>query len=815
MADFGGWVTKAPPPMRKKGLLNNKLLIVLVVAIVLSVVVIIAYFDIELNSALATIRPVSHGPLPKASISGSITEQDLLTYSNIKQYVPYLVVSYKSRNVSAINLNATALKYPPPQNIYILNISNECFNCGNTQAIENSFENKLIQYNIIKSPSQVPIVSTDALTSLPNDSLLVVINGLLPSDFFNNVSGNTTLMEYLLIRHDSVLYVGQSPINMLLPDSIVTPSTNPPGFLAGTPYANYNQSYKKGNPFHFDNSSFRFVNGTTYEGYLTYINALNGSIAAFPNTPSTWHNSTAVGYDLAKAVEQLFWLPKYAFGTRTVNVTDRNSSSGQIGVLLNAIPIPFNASLASLVDDNGSMRVALTADAYYPNEGISNSTYQYAVAKPVLYYNGTFGIMNTIITNQTVPLTFNILTHSAVPVDIQPHLTVYTLNSTQVFTTPLPFIHNVSNNFTFILPYQRLVLQPAQTYIIKLQSFQSTEYSAALFNVSPLILTLIYSNATGDQFAFAVTSNKQQINNLPYSMELNGEYPANGVIKNGTLQYGVAKGTPTIVGVLNFTLTTSNSKFYYVTYYNPLPFGINSEYIEVGVVIVLMLVMIVFVRAPNRDEFFVDVPSLPEEKKVAITLHPKEVVGIFDKLNQSYHWKYMPLSKAEIKAAIASYIKYNNIPVGLTYSNIERILDELTVNKYLVNADNMYAPAQWETQSKHDVEYLATFKKLRLWFVTHAYIFTDIDTSENADIVATLHTERKYVIIASKTSKFQKIPIYTGSKTYIAFLNAYKLDEFKTDLLNTYTPEAEELKMYLGADYVKLVDADNPEGLLN
>jgi len=175
----------------------------------------------------------------------------------------------------------------------------------------------------------------------------------------------------------------------------------------------------------------------------------------------------------------------------------------------------------------------------------------------------------------------------------------------------------------------------------------------------------------------------------------------------------------------------------------------------------------------------------------------------------------MPLSKAEIKAAITSYIKYNNIPVGLTYSNIERILDQLTVNNYLVNADNLYAPTQWETQSKHDVEYLATFKKLRLWFVTHAYIFTDVDMSDSSDIVATLHNERKYVVIFSKTSKFQRIPIYTGSKTYIAFLNAFKLDEFKTDISNTYTPEAEELKMYIAAEYVKLVDADNPEGLLN
>ena len=128
---------------------------------------------------------------------------------------------------------------------------------------------------------------------------------------------------------------------------------------------------------------------------------------------------------------------------------------------------------------------------------------------------------------------------------------------------------------------------------------------------------------------------------------------------------------------MNFTLTVSNSKFYYDTSYNPLPFSINSQYLEVGIVIVLMLVMIVFVRAPNRDEFYIDVPSLPEEKKIPIILKASDIVGIFDKLNTSYHWRYMPLSKAEIRSAIYSNLKYNNIPVGLTYSNIERMLDQL------------------------------------------------------------------------------------------------------------------------------------------
>jgi hypothetical protein len=807
MAEYYG---PAPPT---KNPINKRMLLIVGTIGIVAILLIVGILYFTITSALAKYAPVKHGPLPKPSIGASLADQDLLDYNNANQYIPFALVSYSAHNVSKINLNASLYTYPPPRQIYLLNISNQCFDCGNTQAIVNTMENRLMRYNLIQSPSNITILSPSQLQSLPNDSLLIVINGLLPSTFFAPSSnGNTTLViDSLLNRHISILYAGQSFANELLPDSVVTPTQNMPYYLISYPYSG--NAIKDKGAFYFTNSTFAFTNGTIYAGVLSYINALNGSVATFPNTPSSWHNSTDAGVDLAKAVQIMFWLPKYGYGTRTINLTSYNSS-GQLGVLMNSKKLYFNSSLPAIVTQNGSIRVVLNANGSYSG-AVSNSTYQYVYAKPSIFYNGTFGITNSMITNQTIPLTFKIATHTPVLINIQPHITVYDLNMTQVFSTPLPFIHNVTSNFTFILPYQRLILPPGTGYIIKLQSFQSTEYSAAFFNVSPISLYITSANVTVDQFGFHVSSQNKPITNLPYTIVLNNLYPSNGIIKNGSIYYAVPTGTPTIRGNLNFTLTVSNTKFYYNTGYNPLPFSINSEYLEVGIVIVLMLVMIVFVRAPNRDEFYIDVPSLPEEKKIPIILKASDIVGIFDKLNASYHWKYMPLSKAEIRSAIYTNLKFNSIPVGLTYSNIERMLDQLTVNDYLVSTDDLYAPKGWIAQSKHDIEYLATFKKLRLYLVTHGYIFTDLDMSTNSDITATLHSERKYIIIYSETSKFQKIPIYSDSKTYITFLNSYRLEEFKANLYNATTPEAEELKMYISADYIKLIDADNPEGLLN
>ncbi|MDE1871087.1 MAG: hypothetical protein KGI06_02495 [Candidatus Micrarchaeota archaeon] len=791
---------------------NRKLIFIIVAVIAVAGLLAILYFTLSFSSILNGNGAQQHkGALPPSAINNaSLEEQDLLTYNLVKQYVPYALVNYTVTNVTNINANVSLYYYAPPSSIFILNISDQCFNCGDTSAIESAMINKLMAYNVIESPANLSEISISNVRSLPDDSLLIVLNGLLPYQFLAPVSANTTVLDTLMQRHVSILYVGQAFSSVLLPDSVVIPAQHIPGYLYTLRYSG---NAIKNNGFYFNKSTFYFTNGSVYSGYLTYVNVYNGSIAAFPNTPTSWKTSQEAGNDIAKAVQDMFWLPKYAYGTRTVN-TIKPNSTGRIGVVLDNLEIPYNTTFVANVESNGAMRVVLTANATY-SYGRSTSVYQYIVAKPLFYDNGTIGINRSIITNQTVPLSFSIHTHSQVPENIQPHLSIYNLNMTLIFSTPLAFIHNVTDNFTFLIPYQRLVLQPGQGYVMKLHSFYGQEYGGAFFNVSPLNLYLIGANVSTGRFNFSVTSNNQSVTNLNYTISLNGQYPEKGTIKYGFISYTLPQDVSVPRGSLNFTLNVSGSTFYYHTSYNPLPFKINQQYIEVVVVVVIMLVMIIFVKAPYRDEFYIDVPHLPEEKKTQVQLKATDIVNVFDRLNTSYRWKYMPLSKTEVRSAIASYIKYNSIPVSLTYSNVEQIIGQLTVKKYLVSADELYAPVEWVTGSGHDIEYLSTFKKLRIFLVTHAFIFTDIDISKESDVVATLHGERKYIVLYSKTSKFQNIPIYPDWKTYIVFLNNYRLEEFRNNLYVSTTFEAEELKMYMAADHVRLIDADNPEGLLS
>jgi len=254
-----------------------------------------------------------------------------------------------------------------------------------------------------------------------------------------------------------------------------------------------------------------------------------------------------------------------------------------------------------------------------------------------------------------------------------------------------------------------------------------------------------------------------------------------------------------------------STTYHYYSSYNPVTITINKQYIEFVIAIIIVMLEVTLVKAPNRDEFYIDVPAMPEPVKARIKLKSQDVMGTFDSLNSYYRWKYMPLSKNEFRFAISNSIRSNSMPVTPTYNNVETMLNELSSKGLVASADGLFAPNAWIAQSKHDIEYLAVFKKLRVYLVGKGLTFTDLDKSDSADITVRAKNESAYLMIYSKTSRFRNVPIYRNGKTYLVFLNSDRLDEFKRELFSSTAREAEQLKLYISSGSVALVDADNPE----
>jgi hypothetical protein len=219
-------------------------------------------------------------------------------------------------------------------------------------------------------------------------------------------------------------------------------------------------------------------------------------------------------------------------------------------------------------------------------------------------------------------------------------------------------------------------------------------------------------------------------------------------------------------------------------------------------------------RAPTRHEYYIAVQEFPPVKKSTVKTTADQVVNVFDRVNMMYHWHYMPLTPEEVKNGIGNVIRYNNMPASITLQNTQEMLSYLVEKGSIVFAGNYYAPKKWVADSKHDVEYLAIFRKLRDYCVAHAMLFTDIEGSEAADINITKSGAQAYILIYSSISGMKKIPLATSSRWYIVFLNDEARREFRDKLYEASGDEAEALKMGIYYGYIKLIDTGNLDALI-
>jgi len=780
----------------------KKIIVIIAAIFIIAILASGIYLSIELSHIKIT--PTPPPVVLPTLLSSYVSYQALLDYNGSLFIAPYAAVSYTESNLTGLYINATLLKSRFPSHIYLLNASQAgCVNCGDFQAFADGIKSELSLYGLTSEVGNLTIVNESSLSSIANDSILIIPDGLMPEALLSNYSSsNITLIHHLLDMGTSVIYIGQGFSRVVLPNGVIVPNSRIPNYMFTTSPTTSNSV------FSFDSPTFAFSSGANY-GPVTYVNAFNGSIVAFSNYLSSWPTPSLAASDVAKAVSKGFWLPTYSKGSYELAFNASKSVTGTAGIEIMAPRINYTIQNADALA-SGWLHISEYTNSSY---GISGKSLYRYINEPSSYiFNGTIALPSKIIPGSSQSITMQIYTHSSTPISIQPHLSVYTSNMVKISTIPLSMI-SASGNFTFVKLLKATFLPG--NYIIQLKGFSDNLYATALFNVPPINITETYSNYTSGQFVFYLSSGGVPLTSLNYKITLNKKFPYNGTLTNGSIYYYLPKGTSEQFGKLNYSVYMLSHNFSYIAS-NPAPvIHITSKDIALVVVVIVLLLMVTMVRAPNRDDFFIDVPHLPKQQKTYVTLAPTEVLNAFQKLNAYYHWRYMPLSVNEVKLAIASNVRYNGIPVNLTPSNVEILLDQLVTNGMVVSAGDLYAPKSWIDESKHDVEYLAVFKKLRLYMVTHAYVFTDLDMSQTSDINVVIGGERHNIVIYAPSSRFKNIPVFANTKTYIAFLNDDRLEDFKDRLYSMADPGAEQLKLYISAGYVKLISMESPENLFD
>jgi len=789
------------------------ILLLAVAVILLLIFSLYLYVSSVMSSLHITPPPKLTGPM---YISAYVNTTDVFTYNNSQQLVGYSLVDYKTENAIYANFSMNLYTLNPLLKIYFLNSTGECYDCLNQQNLYENLTSELDYYDLLASSNGIiQIVGIQNLSSVPPGSMIIVATGLMPVQMMQSSNG-TMLIETLLSKGDTILYVGDNFSRLIGQNGVIfvnSPQTLSQLFTDMLGTTNFRQSNKY-NPLNLSipSPNFQFANGTTY-GPLVYINkynsfgysshspfASNGTIVALPATPLSWSTPSSLALDIAKVINSQIWNPSIAFGFANVS----SISNGTVGVFT------FNRTLTN------SPIAVQQINSSYPLLSIElhNSTWtDYDKIPFEMKYapNGTLSMPALLGFAEQTAMTIGMSTSSSTKHLVIPHLDLYTSNMSYIMSIPIGFFNTTSN--INVIKYSSFTL-PNGDYIMFLRDFYNRYYSSAVFKVLPPEIKPIALNFANGTFLFSVYSNGVPVTNVSYSINLNGAYKENGTLYNGNLYYVLPKGSIVNYGSQLFTISIGRTIFSYSTSYIKKVLHIPAFYIEFAIVAVVIIALNLILKAPNRDEYYIDVPDFPPQKKSTISASKNDILAIFDKVNYYYHWRNMPLSLEEVKSGIDSNLRYNGMPIAVTLQNANLIMSNLIAEGEVETAGGYYAPKKFIEDSKHDIEYLAVFRKLRDYCIAHAILFTEIGSSDVADAVISKGGVQAHVIIYSSISGMRDVRLVNGIKTFIVFIDEEVEQGFMEKLFSSYGEQAELLKIGISYSYIKLINTNELDQLL-
>ena len=607
---------------------KKKILIISsVLAVLISMFIIFLYFYV--NGLLSNIKPVyiENGTI---STNISIFKAGIASYNYSNQLAVYSFIKYNIKNATNASINLEVFQRNPIMKIYLLNPIYSCFDCFNIAAIEGNLTSDLSKYGLLLNSSSFQVVSILNTSNIAPDSIVILPTGLLPADLvpysgFSNSRKNKNLIQ-LLNEKDTIIYVGQNFSRIIENGQILFTNNKTTSTLYNVSLATFSdKNITSTNSFFFDKPTFMLLNGTSF-GAISYTNIENGTVVSFSNYPTAgWENSSALSYDLSRAVFLRFWINILAKGSFNISKPASSSPlSGNKFLFTTQKSVNFTSNATSLLN------------ASYPLILINSSnehTYQnYELPFHIVYNNtATLNVPGVVGYGDQVPVSVSISQFST---NKAFSIVAYNGSLKSIYGFPLNFF----NTSYSIVKYGTLDVPTGGYYLASLIDINNISHGSAIFYTPYLNITLPSPDFQNGTFFFKILSDNQGLSNMPYTITVNGEYPQQGTINNGNIEYKVPKGTVLNYGYQRFNISLINVNYTLYSYYAAPP-GIPSLYIEFGVAAFLILLLNVVLKPPNREDYYIDIPEIPPIKKQEITVKQDQIISIFDMINFTV-WRF-------------------------------------------------------------------------------------------------------------------------------------------------------------------------------
>jgi len=205
-----------------------------------------------------------------------------------------------------------------------------------------------------------------------------------------------------------------------------------------------------------------------------------------------------------------------------------------------------------------------------------------------------------------------------------------------------------------------------------------------------------------------------------------------------------------------------------VVFVKPRYFWDDPLVVFLGFLSIVIFAIGFLIKRPEILKYGLDIPDFPPISKIKIPVKRETVIQLFNDINVSYSWKYMPLRLDEIKNGFRR-LTYNGKPILISDFNLERVLSKLISEGKVKEELGYYGIVDWEKESNHTIRYLTIYRIMRNVFVNNAVRFSKLDTMQDCDVKAIVGKEELYFHILEdpRQQEDSKNPSVKGVKTII------------------------------------------------
>ncbi len=693
--------------------------------------------------------PVFKPPVDKPEISNSLLGGSILTAGDVgsENYIASVLVNYETKNIENYTVSLETYEKELPSEVFVL--QSERVQADSYSSFMNHLRNKLSKKNIL-----VNEITIRELETLPQGAIILIPSGVIPQEILGIDS--TITPDNLADRGMVVIYIGGEPFTKM------HDGTQP----VDTP----DEAYKLNVPFEFDQRSvppsaenfslfqplYRVTSRGKWSSSLAYgsVSILAKGDGAFVFLPQTldagWREDPLApgkeaaefaAEDVARVILETPWAePDGEPSVYKFSVEEESSGSKYF------YSAPFSGEKRSV---KVSFKGESSAD---PELFVEDLQIINLEKQPLgdLYIYGGFVVVSTNVTNEEIRM----LARLNEPAAAQPnmYLVITDTNGKEAERIPQG---RVSVQTSYSLDHG-LYLSKGE-YTVALMDDESRVYAQSYMRVVTVDITPkgTYQRPSNYRFSIEREGAPIELSSVKVIVD-DGQYGTYDFTNVRGVVYvdlsGYIGGDTLPPGKHTFTFVIGGlSEHVEIEERKPLPPIPWPFYLAIALSLGIVGVGIMFARK-EKVFYSVDVPDFPPITRTKIPLAPDTVLSIFERVNDSYHWKSTPLTLSEIKNGFKD-IFYMGKPIYITDYNAEYVLDGLIGKGRVIKVLNYYGPSSWEKKTGKSMTYLAMMRRLRDICVNNAIPFTLIGESKDADSEITAVGQQMFLHFYERSSE--------------------------------------------------------------